>query len=151
MYRNILLAYDGTPKGSAVLRQGAELAALCKARVCLLAVVTIPSGVAIAESIVPPDLEPETRAEVQASLDEGTRQLQARGLEVDTRLVAGEPVDQISCVAEEIGADLIVVGHKPRGPLARWWQGSVGRTLLAQTPCSLLVAVEPGSEEEAAQ
>ena len=39
MYRRIVLAYDGTRAGREALRQGTDLAILCKAQVCLLAVV----------------------------------------------------------------------------------------------------------------
>jgi nucleotide-binding universal stress UspA family protein len=41
---------------------------------------------------------------------------------------------------EEVGADLVVLGHTNKGLLARWLQGSIGARLLNQLPCSLLVA-----------
>ncbi len=47
MYRNILLAYDGSVEGRLALREGAKLAQLCGSEVCLLAVVEISATVAL--------------------------------------------------------------------------------------------------------
>ncbi|MDY6941732.1 MAG: universal stress protein [Pseudomonadota bacterium] len=143
MYQRILLAFDGSPEGHAVLRQGADLAVLCGAEVCLLAVLTIPSGVAIAESILPPEVEPEARETAQQALRTGAAALRSRGVSIQQRLTTGEPVDQIAAVARDFQADLVVVGHGHRGKLAQWWSGSVGKSLLGHLPCSLLVAIEP--------
>ncbi|MBC7135778.1 MAG: universal stress protein, partial [Oceanibaculum nanhaiense] len=62
-------------------------------------------------------------------------------LSVETRLCAGNPAEEIGRMAREIGADLVVVGHREQSALARWWGGSVGASLLAHAPCSVLVAV----------
>ena len=43
-----------------------------------------------------------------------------------------------------LDADLIVLGHRPKSALARWWQGgSVDGELVNHAPCSILVAVNP--------
>ena len=44
--------------------------------------------------------------------------------------------------AREMNADLIVVGHRDQGTLARWLNGSVGASILHHPPCSVLVAVK---------
>lgn len=44
--------------------------------------------------------------------------------------------------AREMNADLIVVGHRDQGTLARWPNGSVGESILHHPPCSVLVAVK---------
>jgi nucleotide-binding universal stress UspA family protein len=60
----------------------------------------------------------------------------------------GAPAQQIAAVAEEIGAGLVVVGHRRSGPLARWWFGSVGTYLTDQLRCSVLIAqTEIGDEQ----
>lgn len=141
MYRRIVLAYDGTRAGREALRQGTDLAILCKAQVCLLAVVAPELGIALAEAAAPSDLPEREREEVRRVLMEGAEELRCAGLSVETRLGAGNPAEEIGCVAREIGADLVVVGHREQTALARWWGGSVGASLLAHAPCSLLVAV----------
>ena len=54
----------------------------------------------------------------------------------------GKPTEQILLSAIELNADLIVVGHRDQGTLARWLNGSVGESILHQPPCSLLIAVK---------
>lgn len=149
MYHRILLAYNGSPEGRAVLHQGTQLAQLCNAEVCLLAVVGIPTGLTMAETVVTPEMTDALEAPARRTLDEGAKDIVALGLTVQTRIEFGEPVERIGAVAREYGADLIVVGHRHRGALARWWGGSVGKSLLGQIPCDLLVALD--TQESAAQ
>lgn len=142
MYQTILLAYDGSQQGREALDQGAELASLCQARVHLLAIVAQELGVALAEAAAPSeDLAEREYQEVRSILEEGAEGLRQSGLAVETRIRRGNPAEEIGRMALEVGADLIVVGHREQSALARWWRGSVGASLLAQAPCSLLVAV----------
>lgn len=149
MYHRILLAYNGSPEGRAVLHQGTQLAQICQAEVCLLAVVGIPTGLTMAETVVTPEMTDALEAPARRTLEEGAKDIVALGLAVQTRIEFGEPVERIGAVAREYGADLIVVGHRHRGALARWWGGSVGKSLLGQIPCDLLVALD--TQESAAQ
>ena len=141
MYRTILLAYDGSQQGREALRQGTDLAILCKAQVHLLAVVAPGLGVTLAEAAAPSDLPEREGEEVRRVLMEGAEELRRAGLAVETRLGTGNPAEEIGRMAHEVAADLIVVGHREQSALARWWRGSVGASLLAHAPCSLLVAV----------
>ena len=77
-------------------------------------------------------------------LTETAKTLQASGLLVETRLAVGNPAEEIGHTAREVGAELVVVGHREQTALARWWRGSTGASLLAHAPCSLLVAVSRG-------
>jgi len=151
MYRKILLAYDGTETGRVALRQGADLAQVCNASVFLLAVVDLPTGMLMAESAAPSGLPESQRQDLERILEEGVNRLQARQLQVEARLEFGVPAARIVQVAEEIAADLIVLGHREQSPIARWWRGSIGSTVLSQAPCSILIAVlpvEPEPEEQ---
>ena len=42
------------------------------------------------------------------------------GFSPTARLGMGEAGREIAAVAKEIDANLVVVGHRPDGPLARW-------------------------------
>lgn len=142
MYRNILLAYDGSTEGALALRQGADLALALGAHVTLLAVVAESGGMAIADAVGPGDLLEREEAAYRAVLQSGLDDLAARGLKATSRLARGLPTEEIATTARAIRADLIVVGHRRLGTLARWWSGSVGASLLDGAPCSVLVAVE---------
>jgi nucleotide-binding universal stress UspA family protein len=145
MYKRVLLAYDGSIEGRRALREGAKLAQLCRAEVFLLAVVELPSIVIPdAGLIVPTD---EQTANYESTLAEGVERLKALGFSPTARLEVGDPGQKIADVAEEIGAHLVVVGHRPQGPLARWF-GSVGSYLVKRLCCSVLVGQTEISDDE---
>lgn len=146
MYRNVLLAYDGTFEGRAALREGALLAKQCNAQVVLLAVVE-PATYASAGmdmTYIPQDPTPN----YQKILDEGVARLTRMGLRHTARLLHGDPVTCILEVAREVGADLVVVGHHKRGFIARWLRGSVTASLIDLVDCSVLMGRREVSEEE---
>ena len=147
MYKKVLLAYDGSIEGRRALREGAKLAQLCHAEVFLLAVVETASSVAALEGGVMISMD-EQFAAYQAILAEGVERLKALGFSPTARLEAGDPGQTIADVAEEIGAQLVVVGHRPQGPLARWWFGSVGSYLVKRLRYSVLVGQTEISDDE---
>ena len=153
MYRNILLAYDGSVSGRKALRTGAELAQLCGAHVHLVAVVVPAAGIVLAEAALPADdLMEREMEDVRRGLAEGAELLAERGLAAQTHLCSGQPAEEIGRVAREVQADLVVVGHREQSALARWWRGSVGQSLLSYAPCSVLVAVlDQADQAEAAR
>ena len=77
--------------------------------------------------------------------------LKAVGFSPTARLGMGAAAQQIAAVAEEIGANLVVVGHRPTGPLARWWFGSVGGYLTDHLRCSVLIAQTEIGDDQFAQ
>jgi nucleotide-binding universal stress UspA family protein len=147
MFKKILLAYDGSPEYRAALRQGAELAQFCGADVYLLAVITSSSGLPLSGGIDPTDLVNEEQKEIHAFLLDGVERLRKRGIRAEGRLGYGDPVDEIAATAREIAADLIVVGHRRRMTIERWWRKSTSKNLLAVSPCSVLVSnMQPEDE-----
>lgn len=141
-FRTILLAYDGTERGRKALHSCLPLLRASGAEVHLLAVVSFTGAVA-AEGFFTESLYADERERVQAILDEGLHILAGEDIEATGHIRCGEPARLISAIADGIGADLVVVGHLPRGPLARWWQGSVGASLIDLLDCSLLVLQSP--------
>ena len=147
LYRRILMAYDGTEGGRRALEQGAEVARMHGAEVHLLAVLRLPASLGFMQEGYPQNWIDEQMKQVQSSLDEGVARLREAGLEVTGHRREGEPVIEISHMAREMDVDLVVVGHTPRGRLARWWHGSVGTTLLDELRCSILVVMPREGED----
>lgn len=143
MYRKILLAYDGTREGRAVLREGAELAQRCGSQVHLLAVVKPPTGFVFADAVEQSGLVESETQRFEQILAEGAEKLRARGLQAEATLRHGNPTEEILAVATAIGADLIVLGHHRRNAISRWWRGAVDTDILTEAPCSLLVVLAP--------
>lgn len=138
MYQRILLAFDGSREGRVALTEGIELAALCKAEVHLLSVLEMTGARAMEAGIHPHETD-----HFQRFLDEGLEQLRRKGIEEPVgHFASGPPAEHIARLAKHIDADLVVVGHRHRGLLARWWQGSTSQQLLDHTDCSILVAFE---------
>ena len=142
MYQKILLCYDGSAEGRRALKQGADVVMAMKARVHLLAICPNMLVNAVPEAVTPQLISAEQDA-AKSLLNEGVKWLRDRGVEAQGSLVYGDPLVHIPKAALEVGADLVVVGYRPRSRLARWWSENEEVTLLHKLDCSILVAVEP--------
>ena len=145
MYQNILLAFDGSPEGREALAQTESLASACGATVHLLAIIDPSENMLIVEAM--PSIPDNQAFVIQSVLDEGVKRLRGAGCSATNELKFGNPAEQIVSSAAEINADLIVVGHRNQGTLARWLKGSVGESIVHHPPCSVLIAVR--SEQKA--
>jgi nucleotide-binding universal stress UspA family protein len=138
-YKTIVLAYDGTAEGRRALLEGAELAKRCQADVHLLAVIADSTGGAMAQGV---GAEPMQRTVFfRATVEDGVKFFKSLGLDAKSHVVHGEPVEEIVKLAEEVNADLVVVGHRERGALARWWSTPTSMSLLDKLSCSLLIGM----------
>jgi len=139
MFRRVLLCYDGSAEGRRALRQGADIAIAMQSQAFLLAICR-----ALPSSLVPEGVTPwfvnDRHSRARGLLDEGVAWLRERGLVAEGELVEGDAIAQIADTARRIGADLIVVGYRKRGPLARWWTTSDEESLLERVECSVLAA-----------
>ena|SRR5665647_2909517 len=147
MYRNILLCYDGTEQGRNALKEGAEVALSMNAHTHLLAILRSSGADLAAEALGPTHLHDEQQAAMRI-LREGVEWLKARNLDAQGQLVFGDPVSHIATCARKLGVDLIVVGHRHRSRLARWWSEDEDATLMEQAPCSILVAIGTAEPEK---
>lgn len=142
MFRKILLAYDGSAGSEAALQQAADLAAHVGAELHLLGVVPVP-GIAAIGGVYGGGLFEVERERTEAAVQSAIRHLGDR-VPVKTTIREGHAATQIAAVADEIGADLVVIGHGDKGVLARWFEGSTGAALIRELPCNLLVASGEG-------
>jgi nucleotide-binding universal stress UspA family protein len=72
-------------------------------------------------------------------------ELEAAGVEVESRLASGKPADVLIDVAKEVGASAIVVGTVGENPITGALLGSVVLRLVQRSPSPVLVV--PTSEE----
>lgn len=143
MYKKIVVAYDGSDAGEAALRQGAELARLCKAELHLLGVVVSSGGLLLDPATVPLELLETERSVLLTAMTDTVHDFHRRGITAVTAIRDGEVSREIEAYIHEVKADCVVVGHSHKGVMARWFEGSVGTRLLDALPCSLLVAASP--------
>jgi nucleotide-binding universal stress UspA family protein len=142
MFSKVLLCYDGTAEGRRALRQGADVVLTMKSEAYLLAICQSYIASAIPEGVTP-ELARCEDERAQALLDEGVQWLKDHGVAATGSLEYGNPADCIAETAGKIGADLIILGHKQRSRLARWWSESDEESLLERIDCSVLVAMAP--------
>jgi nucleotide-binding universal stress UspA family protein len=143
MYRRVLLAYDGSLEGRVALREGALLARSCGAEVYLLAVTPL---ISTADAYGASMIQPEAYDTI---FKEGLAKAREYGLKVVGDIVHGEPAAEIGAYARKIGADLVVVGHRRKSFLERWWSGPSQATLTDTLECSLLIARNDVSDDAA--
>ena len=137
-YRTILLAYDGSEEGRRALLEGAEIAKRCQAKAHLLAVIGDKTGAYMAQSMAGAEDMGQTLF-FQDTLRDGVKFFKRHGLEAESHVVHGEPIDEIVKLAKQVEADLVVVGHRARGTLARLWSTPTSMSLLEKLECSLLI------------
>jgi nucleotide-binding universal stress UspA family protein len=68
--------------------------------------------------------------------------VEERGIEARTKLVAGDAARQLVAYADEIDADLIVVGSRGRGAIGGALLGSVSRNVLHEAKRPVLLVRE---------
>lgn len=147
MYRKILVAYDGSPESRLALDECIRLAPGPATTIHLAGVVHDPSLYILAGEYVPEIALGDDEARVDADIQEAAAQLAAQGLPVTRHVVIGEPVTVIARLVEELGIDLLILGHPRSTTFAlRWWRGSTDALLLERVRCSILVAAGPGRD-----
>ena len=140
-YKTIVLAYDGTTEGRRALLEGAAIARHNQAKTHLLAVIKDRAGSTMAQGLA--GAEPaQNTVFFRATLQDGAKFFHKHGLETESHVVHGEPVEEILKLAKAVGADLVVVGHRSRGALARWWSTPTSMSLLDELECSLLIGMQ---------
>jgi nucleotide-binding universal stress UspA family protein len=80
------------------------------------------------------------REDVNLTLDNAAGTAKQTGVdEIQTHAREGDPADAILDVAEEINADLIVVGNKGMTGARRFLLGSVPNKVSHHAPCSVII------------
>jgi nucleotide-binding universal stress UspA family protein len=133
------VAFDGSSEARRALEAGADLARRADAGLTVVAVAAYPHyGYSAAWSVM-------TAGELRTAEQEDKRRLLAEvaadppsGLDVETRLLAGDPGRALADVSYEF--DLLVTGSRAYGPVRRTLLGSTSRRLIRSADCPVLVA-----------
>jgi nucleotide-binding universal stress UspA family protein len=137
--RSIVVGTDGSPSADAAVRRAAEIAKGSGTRVHLVTaypdVPTYRETIASSAKAEPIDL----RQAAESVLAREARALEDDGIEVMTHAREGDPAEVIIDVAQEEGADLIVVGARGLSGLQRFLLGSVSSKLSHHASTSVMV------------
>jgi nucleotide-binding universal stress UspA family protein len=125
----IVVGYVPKPEGHAALRLAAEEAKLRDSR---LVVVNSARGGR--------DFDGADEVRSEHELDEVRSQLDTAGVPHEVRqLVRGmDPAEDLIKVAEEVAADIIIIGLRRRSPVGKLILGSNAQRILLDAPCPVL-------------
>ena len=143
MFSSLVVGTDGSDTAKEAVRQATELAKSVGGRVHLVSAYEPVSETRLREERVqvPDDLQwmVNPREDVEATLKEAAGGIESVGVDVATYAREGDPADAILDVAEEQGADLIVVGNKGMTGARRFLLGSVPNKVSHHAPCSVMI------------
>ncbi|MGF9756706.1 universal stress protein [Microvirga sp. 0TCS3.31] len=126
----IVVGWTPDEFGEAALARGVEEATLREGR---LVVVNATRGDALVDD----------RFADEEQLGGLTAGLASSGIEVEVRRSMGADVgDQVLAVAQDVSADLVVIGLRRRSPVGKLLMGSVAQRILLGADCAVL-AVKP--------
>ncbi len=127
--RTILVGTDASAAATLAVEEAAVLA---RAHDAELVVVSVRPPVD-AREVFDPYALPDLRTHLDGLA------VRLEGVKVRTRQVSGDPAETLCDIAEEEGADVIVVGNRGTRGKRRWFLGSVPNAVVHHAPCSVLV------------
>ncbi|MDQ6810647.1 MAG: universal stress protein [Actinomycetota bacterium] len=143
MYKSIVVGTDGSDTATQAVRQAIDLARAVGAKLELVSAYAPVSGKRLAEEHrdAPEDLQwaISPREDVDATLEAAATAAREAGVTADVYPREGDPADAVLDVAEESGADLIIVGNKGMTGAKRFLLGSVPNKVSHHAPCSVLI------------
>lgn len=143
MFGCIVVGVDGSVTAGQALTKAIELARLANARLRIATAFKDATAVAAAAEPIAGGIMLADRANAELSRYAETivakAAEQATGLDVKTYAIAGDPADVLLDLAEEEGADLIIVGNKGMRGAKRFLLGSVPNRVAHHASCNVLI------------
>jgi nucleotide-binding universal stress UspA family protein len=143
MYSSIVVGTDGSETAREAVTRAIELARVVGGSLQIVCAYEPVSGSQLRDEQrdAPRDVQwrVNPREEVEATLSEAADEAREAGVAVETHARQGDPADAILDVAEEQGADLIVVGNKGMTGAKRFLLGSVPNKVSHHAPSSVLI------------
>ena len=138
-FRKILVPVDFSDHSSAAIDTATEIAKMFGAKIDLLHCYRLdpadvsPYGVAASASY-----DSRVRDRAARRLKESEEKLAVEGIETETSLSSAFPSEAITKMAQEVGADLIVMGTHGRGAIAHVLLGSTTEKVVRKSPCAVM-------------
>ena len=145
LYKNILIATDGSESSRFAADAGIELALLSGARIQAVYVIDI-----YAYSSVPEDLKWEELMHSQfrelgiEAVSYVENMAKDMGVKVETEILEGHPAEEILNFAEKHDSDLIVLGSLGKTAIELFLIGSISEKVVRNSKVSVLIARAKG-------
>jgi nucleotide-binding universal stress UspA family protein len=141
----ILLATDGTKHSEAAVEMATKFTLPEGSEIKVVSIVdlAVPLAIEVYAGFVPNTVEIEQAAKDNSAiiLSETKRRLIEKipSINITTEILLGSPESRIVETAEEMAADLIIVGSHGYNRWERLLLGSVSDSVIHHAPCSVLV------------
>lgn len=134
--KTLLVGYDDTDPSRRALDRALELAQAFGSKLIVTSVAAVPAAVARGGGAIDPTDPPELhRKELKAAIDHAKQ----AGVAAESVLAVGHPAEAILDIAEERGADMIVVGTREPGMLERLLGQSTSGAVARRAHCDVLI------------
>jgi nucleotide-binding universal stress UspA family protein len=138
---------DGSAEAREALALAIDLAKETGAELAVVSVHVVPIG---GKGVKPPVADVEQPHGAEHLAGEAAATARAAGVKATTHVVTGEPARAIADAAEDLGADLIVVGSRGFGAIHGALVGSVSRGLITRSKVPVTVVAHRPVRETAA-
>ena len=145
-YHNILVPVDGSETSHAAVEKAVEFAKAFGSKITVVQALVLDPYIA-AEYISASqtnDLIERARTSIEESLAAAKAKFNEQGIEVETKLLEGQVIHrEIIRAAEELHADLIIIGSHGRTGFKKLFLGSVAQSLLGESHVPILIVRQP--------
>ena len=138
--KSIVVGTDGSPNAEAAVRRAVEIAKGTGAVVNLVTAFPETHYEGIASSARQDKVDMVGVAE--SVLARARREPEEQGVKIETYARGGDPARVIVEIAEEVDADVIIVGARGQSAVKRFLLGSVSSKLSHHAPCDLMIVRE---------
>lgn len=146
MFKQIVVGTDGSETAGIAVQRATALAALTGATLHIVnayrSLSVSTAALAATSGVTPVDIDAINRSVVADSRDKcehAATEARRQGVNVELHDVPADPADALVSVAQDVGADLLVVGNRGMSGARRFVLGSVPNKVSHHAPCSLLI------------
>jgi len=149
-YAKILIPLDGSELAEAAVEAAMPLAKAFGSEILFLGVLDLTAGMydVYSEAFSPVDLKAQLEKFIETALERAKGRVEAQDIRARRFLKVGIPHEEIAALADQEGAELIVMTTHGRKGLTHLLLGSVTEKLIRTSPCPVLV-VRPVAPPEA--
>ncbi len=135
MYKNIVIAVDGSDNALRAAEEGVKIAKLEQgAKVHVVSVIAID---VYSDMVYDPI---EAHGDAQRELvGPALQKMDEAGIDVELKLLHGRPADEVIRFADKVDADLVIIGSRGLNALQEFAIGSVSHKVIKHVKCPVLV------------
>lgn len=132
LYKNILIATDGSENNVAAIKEGLRIAQACGS--------TASAVYVIDDDVLASDADAEAYQKLSAEGKKAIARVNemANGVEVQTFVIEGKPARALADFVTSHGIDLVIVGTKSKGAIESLLLGSVTSSVIKAVACPVL-------------